>query len=239
VTNDRRHRILSRLAENGASSTDGLCDICMEVIATSGVGIMLMSGAVPLGSVGMTNTVSALIEELQFTLGEGPGIDAYNLGLPIAEPDLANPTSQWPGFTPPVFEAGVRAIFAFPLQVGAVCMGALDLYRDQAGPLSDDEHADALFMAGVVAQAVLTIQAQAPPGTLAGELGRVTERRDIVHQAVGMVAVQLGVSVGEALIRLRAYAFAKDCQLAELAQDVIDRHVRFDAEPPRSKDSTP
>ena len=54
-----------------------------------------------------------------------------------------------------------------------------------------------------------------------------------------MVAVQLGVSVGEALIRLRAHAFANDRQLAELAQDVIDRQLRFDAEPPRSKDSIP
>src|ERR1039458_10129631 len=114
--NDRRQRILGRIAENAENaenakwSTGWLCDVCMDITEMSGVGIMLMSGDVPLGSVGMTNEVSAFIEELQFTLGEGPCIDAYTLGIAIAEPDLAGATRRWPGFTPPALEAGVQAI---------------------------------------------------------------------------------------------------------------------------------
>ncbi|MGA2806088.1 MAG: ANTAR domain-containing protein [Acidimicrobiales bacterium] len=201
----------------------------MDVTATSGVGIMLRSGNVTRGSLGMTDAVSSLIEELQFMLGEGPCIDAYNLEVPIAEPDLADPTSRWLGFTPPVFKAGVRALFAFPLRVGAVRIGSLDLYRDHSGALSDDQHADALIIADVVSQAVLTMQAEAPLGELAAQLEAVMTPQNVVYQAVGMVSAQLRVSADESLIRLKAHAFANDRLLTELAQDVLARRLRFDA----------
>jgi len=229
VTSDRRQSILSRIAESDDSSPDRLCSVCMDVTATSGVGIMLRSGNVTRGSLGMTDAVSSLIEELQFMLGEGPCIDAYNLEVPIAEPDLADPTSRWLGFTPPVFKAGVRALFAFPLRVGAVRIGSLDLYRDHSGALSDDQHADALIIADVVSQAVLTMQAEAPLGELAAQLEAVMTPQNVVYQAVGMVSAQLGVSADESLIRLKAHAFANDRLLTELAQDVLARRLRFDA----------
>ena len=230
MMNERRQRILRRIADKGEWSTDGLCDLCQDITAMSGAGIMLRSADVPHGSVGMTNAISALIEELQFTLGEGPCIDAFNLERPVLEPDLAGPSQRWPGFTPLVLEAGARAVFAFPLQVGAVSIGSLDLYRDRSGPLTDDQHADALIFASVVARDVLAMQAHAPVGMVAPELRHMANNQAVVHQAVGMVAVQLGVRVDEALIRLRAHAFANDRQLTELAWDVVERRVRFDAE---------
>jgi hypothetical protein len=197
----------------------------------SGAGIMLMSGDVPRGSVCTTNDVSALIEELQYELGEGPCVDAYDQDRPVLEPDLASPTiPRWLAFTGPAVEAGVRAIFGFPLQVGAVRLGALNLYCDQPGPLSDEQHADALVMADVAAQAVLVLQATARPGTLAAELEVGADFKYVVHQASGMVSAQLEVSVAQALIRLRAYAFGNDRPLTEVARDVVARKVRFDAE---------
>src|ERR1051325_385403 len=125
-------------------------------------------------------------------------------------------------------EAGALAVFGFPLQLGAVQLGALNLYRDRPGPLSDDQYADALVLAGVAARAVLAIQAQAPPEALAPEFELEANFRFVVHQASGMVAVQLGVGVGEALIRLRAYAFANDRPITEVAEDVVGRRLRFD-----------
>jgi hypothetical protein len=177
-----------------------------------------------------TNEVSCLIERLQYTLGEGPCVDAYRQDRPVLEPDLAHPsTPRWLAFSPPAVEAGVRAVFGFPLQVGAVRLGALNLYRDWSGRLSDDQHADALVMADVAAQAVLVLQANAPPGQLAAELEAGADFHYVVHQASGMVAAQLDVSVGQALIRLRAYAFGNDRPLAEVAEDVVARKLRFDA----------
>jgi hypothetical protein len=228
MTNDRRQGILRRIAASDDSSLNRLCSVCMDMTATSGVGIMLRTGGVTRGSLGTTDAVSSFIEELQFMLGEGPCIDAYNLEMPIAEPDLADPTSRWLGFTPPVFKAGVKALFAFPLRVGAVRLGSLDLYRDHSGALSDDQHADALIMADVVSRAVLTMQAEAPLGKLATQLDAVITPQIVVYQAVGMVSAQLGVSVDASLIRLKAHAFANDRLLTELSEDVVARRLRFD-----------
>ena len=195
----------------------------------SGAGIMLMSGDTPRGSVCSSNPVSALIEQLQFTLGEGPCIDAYEHDRPVLEPDLADPAHpRWLAFTASAVAAGARAVFGFPMQVGAIRLGALNVYRERPGGLTDDQHADALMMAGVAARAVLAIQAGAPPGAMAAEFETASDFHYVVHQASGMVAAQLGVSVAEGLIRLRAYAFANDRPLTAVAEDVVGRRLRFD-----------
>jgi hypothetical protein len=205
-----------------------LCEVGAAVIGVSGTGIMLMSGDVPRGSLCTTDTVSALIEDLQYTLGEGPCVDAYRDDRVVLEPDLARPaTARWPAFSPPAVGAGARAVFGFPLRMGAARLGAVNLYRDRPGPLSDDQHADALALAEVVARWVLDAQAGAPEGTLAATLGDGADFHYVVHNAAGMVSVQLGVSVTEALIRLRAYAFSADRPLTDVARDVVARALRI------------
>jgi hypothetical protein len=232
MAGDRRLRILARLAgdEPAGQQTRRLCQVCAEVIEVTGAGIMLMSGDVRQGSVCSTDEVSAAIERLQYELGEGPCIDAYRFDRPVLEPDLANPArARWVAFSGPALIAGARALFGFPLQVGSVRLGALNLYRDRPGPLDEEQHADALVMAEVAAHALLLLQADAPPGTVAAELEAGADFQYVVHQAAGMVAAQLDVTVGTALIRLRAYAFGHDRPLADVARDVVARKLRFDA----------
>jgi len=226
-------RILSRLEAGGTRPGPArLCEVCAEVMVMTGAGIMLMSGDVARGSICSSNRVSALIEDLQYTLGEGPCVDAYQQDEPVCEPDLADPGEpRWVAFTPRAVEAGARAVFGFPLRVGAARIGALNLYRDRPGPLDDDQHADALVLAGVAARAVLGMQAEAAPGMLGAELEAGSDFRFVVHQASGMVSAQLEVSVGEALIRLRAYAFAHDRPLGAVAQDVVARRLRLSHDP--------
>jgi hypothetical protein len=232
VAGDRRLRILARLAGGGqeGGQTKRLCQACAEVTEMTGAGIMLMSGDVRHGSVCTTDEVSAVIEQLQYELGEGPCVDAYKFDRPVAEPDLADPaTTRWVAFTGSALAAGARAVFGFPLQVGSVRLGALNLYRDRPGPLDGEQHADALVMADVAAHAVLLLQAGAPPGKVAGELEAGADFQYVVHQAAGMVAAQLEVTVGVALIRLRAYAFGNDRPLTDVARAVVARTLRFDA----------
>lgn len=239
MAGERRLRILNLLVDGGTPQlgTKRLCDVCVEVTGVTGAGIMLMSGDLPRGSVCTSDKVSALIEQLQYSLGEGPCIDAHNEDRPVLEPDLADPaTPRWLAFAGPAVDAGVGAVFGFPLQVGAVRLGALNLYCDRPGHLSDDQHTDALVMADIAAQAILVMQANAPPGQLAAELEAGADFQHIVHQACGMVAAQLDVSVGQAIIRLRAYAFGNDRPLREVAEDVVSRRLRFDG---RSGESDP
>jgi GAF domain-containing protein len=189
---------------------------------------MLMSGDTPRGSLCTTDEVSRLIEELQYTLGEGPCLDAYQQGQVVAEPDLADPvTSRWPAFTPPALQAGARAVFGFPLRVGTVHLGALNLYRGSPGPLTGAQHADALVVADIAARWVLDAQAGAPPETVASELEVGAEFHFAVHNAAGIVSAQQNISVAEALIRLRAFAFSNDRLVTDVAQDVIARRLRL------------
>ena len=125
-------------------------------------------------------------------------------------------------------------MFAFPLQVGAARLGALTLYQDRAGPLGDDTYADALVMAEIVTLAFLAMQSGLPDGVLADELGDAGAYRAEIHQASGMVSVQLDINVGEALVRLRARAMADNTTVAHLAAKVISRQLQFTAVTPRS-----
>lgn len=229
---NRRAEILALLAGNGAGEPDALsiCRTSVEVTNMTGGGLMLMSGDIPRGSICATDDVSALIEELQYALGEGPCIDAFNFDRAVLEPDLASPVSpRWLAFTRQAVEAGARAVFGFPLQIGGVRLGALNLYRDEPGPMTDSQHGDALVLAGIAAQAILVMQAGAQPGQLATELERTAEFESVVHQASGMVAAQLDASVAHALIRLRAYAFGNGRSLRDVAKAVVARELRFNA----------
>lgn len=231
VTGDRLRPILAQLRAGGdiTAGVGRVCEVSADVTATSGAGIMLLSGDLPQGSLGTTDKVSELIEDLQYTLGEGPSVDAHKYGKAVLEPNLAAPSvPRWPGFAAPAAEAGVRAVFGFPIRTGAARLGALNLYRDRPGYLSDDQFTDALIMADLAANAILAMQADASPGTVAAELEVGANFQFAVHQAAGMVSVQLGVSVGDALIRLRSYAFCTDRRVGEVAHDVVSRRLRFD-----------
>jgi hypothetical protein len=229
VAGDRLRRVLAALAAGGDGwSSARLCQACTQIVEMSGAGVMLMSGDIPRGSLCTTDQVSQLIEDLQYTLGEGPCVDAYQQDKVVTEPDLADPAERrWPAFTPPVLAAGVRAVFGFPLRAGTVRLGALNLYRQVPGPLTGEQHADALVVADVAARWVLEAQAGAPPGTVAGELEAGANFHFAVHNAAGIISVQEGISVTEALIRLRAHAFSTGSPLAEVAHDVIAHKLRL------------
>jgi hypothetical protein len=228
---ERRVRILAKLLGTAAGpelGTKQLCDVCAEVTGTSGAAIMLRPNHIAQSSICATNELSALLERMQFELGEGPCVDAHDGHRPVLEPDLTTATARWPAFAPPALVAGALAVFAFPLQVGAAHLGALQLHGRQPGGLSNEQHADALVMADVAAQAVLVMQSNAPPGRLAQELEAGGDFRYVVHQASGMVAAQLEVNVATALVRLRAYAFGNDQALEAVAASVVARTLRFD-----------
>lgn len=226
---ERRVRIMQLLETRAPEhSTRRLCEVSAEVTAMSGAGIMLMTEDGPQGSICTTNELSETIENLQYELGEGPCLDAYLEGRTVLEPDLVGPEElRWPAFRLAAIDAGARAVFGFPMQVGGVRVGALNLHRTAAGPLTDDQYADALVVADVAAHALLGMQADAPPDAVAAELEMNASFHYVVHQATGMVAAQLDVPVSTAFARLRAYAFADGRPLAAVAGDIVDRKLRL------------
>jgi hypothetical protein len=150
---ERLDRILARLAAGSVRPTSRrLCAVAADVTGMSGAGILLVAGDADRASLCRSDHVSGLMEDLEYTLGEGPCIDADRTGMAVLEPDLASPAvPRWQGFAPSAVEAGARAIFGFPVRIGAARLGALNLYRDRPGPLSEDQYATGLVMADVTA----------------------------------------------------------------------------------------
>jgi GAF domain-containing protein len=185
------------------------------------------------GVVCATDDVSARIEELQFGLGEGPCIDATRSGAPVLVPDLQEhgelATERWPAFLAGAVEAGVSAVFAFPLRIGAISVGALDLYRDRPGELRRPQLAAALIAADTAAVALLHLD-QGGADVFSDDADRRSAYRLEVHQATGMVRAQLDIPIEEAFVRLRARAFATGRPLADVAKGVVERRIRFSQE---------
>jgi hypothetical protein len=209
---------------DGTDLPASLTAACVRSLPVTGVGLALMTHEGPAGMIAATDGAASELEELQFTLGEGPCVDASRTGRPVLQPDLARTApSRWPAFAGGALEAGVRAVFAFPLRVGAIRVGVLDLYRNRAGTLSADELTEALSFADAATLVLLHAQAGSP------ELGTVPtlDDRAEVHQATGVVSVQAAVALAEALVLLRARAFAEQRRLGALARDVLAGTVDF------------
>ena len=216
----------------GVSDLPGrLVTMCAGCVPVTGAGIIVMSDSGPGAMLARTDGAAQIMEELQFTLGEVPCVDASASGLRVLQPDLAATAGRrWPGFTAGALAAGVRAIFAFPLQVGGIRVGVLDLYRDVAGDLDDADLAEALAFAD--AATAILLQLQSGTDGVTGEPGllALVEDRAEVHQATGMVSVQAGLGLAASLVRLRAHSYAAERPILDVARQVIDRTLRFDPE---------
>lgn len=222
----------------GALGTIGrlerLCSALSRAIPASGVGVSLLTddhhGG---GTVAASDPTSRVLEELQFSLGEGPCIDAYSSRSPVLEPDLGGRgIRRWPGYGPAAHDKGVEAVFAFPLQVGAARAGALDVYRDVPGALPTDGLAQAFTFAEVAMGLLVDGQNGIAGSRGSGDLDDVLAHRLEVYQAQGMVMVDLEVGIDEAMARLRAYAFADGRALSEVAKDVVGGRLVLERDTP-------
>lgn len=228
----RDERVVRVLDAIGAAALGPLpgpfCQAAVQLLAVSGAAVSV-AGDEGFGAAILcrSDPVADRLEAIQMTLGEGPGRDATHTGWPVLEPDLAGACpGRWPAFTESALAAGASAVFAFPLRIGAIKVGVLGLYRTRPGPLSDEGFGDGLLLADYTAQFILGLAARGTPATLKDDgLGRLGAE---VHQATGMVAVQLGVSLAEAFVRMQGKAFADGRVIGEVAADVVANRLRFD-----------
>ena len=209
-----------------------LCETAADRLPITGVAVAIRGGFVVSELICVTDALSRRLEELQLTIGEGPTLDVLAGSSAIQVEDLDAPGYQkrWPLFAPQAVDTGVRAVHVLPLRIGGIRCGALALYTDRPARLPGETLAEAWVFAELALEFLL--DEQAGIGTQNGYVPACWhfETPAEVHQATGMISVQLGISVGEAFTRLRARAFADDRPLSELAIDVVARRIRFDHE---------
>lgn len=210
----------------------GLCKGFVESLAISGAAISVFSGPSPATMVCASDAVAARIDELQFDLGEGPRWEALQTRRPVLLPDVRRgPHAGWPVFAESLLELDVAALFVFPLVLGALDIGVAELYRSESGPLSQMEQSTALQLADEATWLLLRQLLTVKPGdgTDAPADDSPLSRREI-HQATGMVLAQAGTSARDALLLMRAYAFAQGRTVRDVARDVVSRSLDFTPE---------
>ena len=229
VSADRRKHLQNLLAEyhNAADLLRGICDLCVTEVAVSGARARVL-GATSVDGGGAlvysSDELGVRLDDLAVTAGSAPCFDAFELGRPVLVPDLTADGGRWPGFTADAVTAGAAAVFSFPLQVGGVRLGVLEMHRRSAGSLTSPQLTAALLLADSATDTIFDDMHGVAPLTLSGLVDIQVE----VHQATGMVAVDMRVSLAEALLRIRGHAFARHMTLTEVAKEVIERRLRLD-----------
>jgi hypothetical protein len=221
-------------AAPGVVRAEQLCQEAISAVDVDGAGLSMMTSAGHRGTVCATDDIARRVEDLQFSLGEGPCFDAFAGGGPVLTEDIRAVRSgaggRWPVFTDAVATAGVGALFAFPLLIGAIPLGALDLYRRRTEALTPTQLRSAWRIADAAADALLDVRSGTAVDLPANAAPVGASYRLEVHQATGMVSVQLAVPLDEAFLRLRAYSYSRDLEIDDVARDVVAGRLQLSPE---------
>lgn len=220
----------------GTAAANNLCEACVVLLDIDAAAISLIFSGANSATMGSSSDLARQYDDLQFTFGEGPCLDSIARRAPVLASDLAHPEEvRWPAYAPALLSQSIRGVFAMPVVIAGEYVGALDLFRQRPGPLQAEELSGAFVAAEVAGIPLLDLldgdlQAAAnDPGSDAwAELNALS--RAEVSQATGMLVAQLDVDPTEALVRLRAHAFATGRSATDVARDILDRRLRLDAD---------
>jgi hypothetical protein len=248
ISEERMRAELSTAVSTSGRAVDvanSLCRACLGVLEVDGASISLTLDGTNRGTFGASGDLSRRLDALQFTFGEGPCLDAVRDGAPVLVTNLDDPTeTRWPAFSKAVQKEGISAVFALPVTLTSQRVGALDLYRTRPGALDDQAMTGGLLAAELARLPLLDVLAEHQDVVSRGEGDGWTQLASLdrveVYQATGMIVAALDVDPVEALVRLRAHAFARGITAAELAWEIVERRLSLDApdwqDPPSWKD---
>jgi hypothetical protein len=229
--------LLTLMADPGSGLPlpDLLCRAAAERLSLSGVSLAVMNESGSSDLVAASHPWALDLAQVQLLVGEGPCLDAFEHGRLVQQPDLARTgPGRWPAYAHEALASGVGAVFSFPLRIGAIRLGVLELFRDRTGPLLSEDLAEALHFADAAVLVLLYLQraSEYTSGDLEAFDSSIADAFQLnseVHQATGMVSVQGAVSLAEALLLLRARAFAEGQTIGDVSRAVVTRTLRFDS----------
>jgi hypothetical protein len=220
----------------GVAAADSLCEACVTLFGVDAAAISLIIAGSASGTLGSSGASGRVYDEMQFTFGEGPCLDCVAQGSPILVADLAKPSDgRWPAYSLAMLDHRIRGIFAIPIVLAGAYVGALDLFRTRPGELPDEHLAGAIVaaeLAGIPLMDLMDSDLQAavddPDSDAWAEFNALS--RAEVSQATGMLVAQLDIEPAEALVRLRAHAYATGRSATDVALDILDWRLKLDSD---------
>jgi hypothetical protein len=232
-----QERLIAAVGDRrGLEAADRLCLACVVLFDVDAAAISAVHDGANMGTLGVSGASARTYDELQFTFGEGPCLDAVEKRAPVMAFDLTHPDEvRWPAFRPAIVSHAIRSVYAAPVIVAGEYVGALDLFRALPGDWPSETSSGAVIAAQLATVPFMdlltdeTVTGIADPATDAwGELAQFA--RAEVSQATGMLVAQLNITPSQALVRLRAHAYAAGRSATEVARDIIERRLRLDAD---------
>lgn len=232
-----RERLLTAVdGYRGVAAADRLCAACAALLEMDAAAISLIFDGAPTGTLGSSSALARTYDELQFTLGEGPCLDSISGRIPVLAVDLADPADRrWPAFGPALLAHRIRGVYAIPVVIAGEYVGALDLFRRAPGRLEGEDLSGAIVAAELASVPLLDLldadlqAAVADPNSNAWAEFNALSRTE-VSQATGMLVAQLDVEPAEALVRLRAHAYATGRNATDVARDILARRLKLDSD---------
>ncbi len=220
----------------GAEAGDRLCEACVALFGADAAAISLVFDGADIGILGASGATARELDELQFTFGEGPCLDAVAQRMPIFILDLADPRQMsWPAYGPALLARQIRGVYALPIVVAGQCVGALDLFLNQPGLLAADDLTGVLAAADLAQLPFLDflgtdleVAITDPDSDAWAELDALS--RTEVSQATGALVAQLEVAPAVALLRLRAHAYVTGRSCTDIARDILAHRLKLEAD---------
>ena len=228
-----RARLGASLSGGGTplAAADRLCRACVDLLDVDGASISLVRDGATQGTFGSSGELSRIVDELQFTYGQGPCLDAVELNKPVGADDLDAPDEdRWPALTEQVLSHGIRSLYALPVTVASTPIGALDLYRHRAGSFDGQTLTGGLLAAGLASLPLLDLMNADVDWQAAGDGTAYVDQlasleRVEVYQATGMILGAFDISAADALARLRSHAISHDKTASEVAFRILDSQI--------------
>lgn len=215
-------------------AADRLCAACVQLLDVDGASISYIGDGTMQGTFGSSGELSRTLDELQFTYGQGPCLEAVKECRPVLAPHLDGPAEdRWPALTQAIIGHGINAIFALPVALASTPIGALDLFRRSSGPLDDAAMTGGMYAARLAALPLLDLMTadtdwqSAAEGRGSWEQLESLERVE-VYQATGMIIAALDLSPADALVRLRAHAISRGLTASDVAYRILSRRLVLD-----------
>lgn len=201
---------------------DLLAHRVVELLDVTACGVVLADHHGTLSLVAASTEEARLLELSELQNDEGPCLDSYRTGAPVSEQDLeAAGDTRWPRFAPAARDAGFASVYALPMRLRELGVGAMNLFGTAPGRLDAESLALGQAMADVATIGILHERAVRQYETVAGQLQSALDSRISIEQAKGVIAERLAVTVDDAFGLLRTHARSTNSKLRDVAEGVV------------------
>jgi transcriptional regulator with GAF, ATPase, and Fis domain len=201
----------------------GLAERCVSLLGISAAGVMVASSRGELRLVASSSEAMRVLELFELQTHEGPCLDAFRTGERVEHEDLHAGSGRWPRFATVALEAGFQSVFALPLRLRDVTIGALNLFSVGRDPMDEADVVVARAFADLATISVLQNDVATGTQRLNEQLSNALTSRTIIEQAKGVVFERVGdIDMTEAFSRLRKFARDHNQRLTDVAQAAID-----------------